>query len=259
MNILEFFVFILGITIGSFLNVVIYRVPNEKSIVTPRSSCTKCGHLIKWYENIPILSWIFLKGKCLECKASISFIYPFVELLTGIFAYFVFINFYQFNTLSLIQSLLIFLILCAFICHFFIDLKHQILPDGINIFLLVCCLAYSYLFLDFKMSLIGGAFGFALPLFVTWVYYKIRGVIGLGGGDIKLFGILGLLFGLKGVILNLFLSCFVGAAFSLILMMFGKMDREKPIAFGPFIILTSVVQIFKPDLISRVYELIVWS
>jgi leader peptidase (prepilin peptidase)/N-methyltransferase len=256
---LEIFILIFGVTIGSFLNVVIYRVPLEKNIVTPRSACTACGHQICWYENIPILSWLFLRGKCSGCKISISFRYPLIELLTGLAAYSSYVYFYKFTTITGIQSVLVFLILCSLICHFFIDIKHQILPDGINLFLLTCSFTYSFMFLDIKSSLLGGAFGFAMPLFVTWAYYKLRGVIGLGGGDIKLFGILGLLFGIQGIVLNLFISCFTGACFSLILIGLGKMDKDKPIAFGPFIILTSVVQLIKPDIIARVYDLLLWS
>ena len=259
MNLLEAFVIIFGLLIGSFLNVVIYRVPLGKSIISPRSKCPNCEKQITWYENIPVFSWIFLKGKCSKCSSPISIKYPLVELLIGLTAYITYISFYNFTSMGLIQSLLVFSILSALVCHFFIDIKHQILPDGINIFLLILSFIYALLFLDIKSSLLGGVLGFGMPLLITWLYYKLRGVIGLGGGDIKLFGIFGLLFGLKGVVLNLFVSSFIGAIFSLVLMGLGKMDKDKPIAFGPFIILTGVIQLFKPDLINKVYSLLLWS
>ena len=132
-----------GLIVGSFLNALIYRLPREINIAHPRSSCPSCNKLINWYENIPILSFIFLKGKCSGCGAKISFQYPLVELVTGIFAGLIAPK--DLNMVEVLNFLFYFGIFSAFLVHFIVDLKHQILPDSINIYLLFLFFTASFL------------------------------------------------------------------------------------------------------------------
>ena len=236
------FSFVFGSIIGSFLNALIHRIPNEISIAKPRSECPHCNKVIYWYENIPILSYIFLRGKCSQCKNPISIRYPFVELIVGLFA--LYITPESSDLLVITKYFLKVSVFSCFVVHFFIDVKHKILPNSVNLYLAVTLLALSGLEHHWKHILIGGAIGFLFPLIVTWLFYVVRGVVGLGGGDIKLFGALGLYLGPVGIIYNLFLSCFVGALFSIFLIAIKKMDKKNPIAFGPFILLVAFAQVF---------------
>lgn len=236
------FAAIFGLLVGSFLNALIYRLPREINIALPRSSCPECKKLIYWYENIPILSFIFLRGKCSGCGTKISWQYPLLELLCGFVAYLLAPN--DISSQALFAFLFSFGVFSAFLVHFIVDLKHQILPDSVNIYL--ACLFFMTSLINHHWSywLIGGVIGLGFPALVTWVFYKVRGQIGLGGGDIKLYGALGLYLGPLGIIHNIFLSCFFGAIIGVTLMLFKVIKRENPIPFGPFILIVGFVQIF---------------
>ena len=245
---------IFGLMIGSFLNVVILRMPVEKDLVNARSGCPKCGTQLKWYHNIPLLSFLFLRGKCAFCQTNISWRYPLIELLTGLISYWLFPEILNIDTLA--QYLFYFSIACVFICHFFIDLDHQLLLDKLNIYLLVIIIPFVVFYFNWEYWLLGGVFGFGAPLLVTWLFYKIRGQVGLGGGDIKLFGILGLLLGPLGIFFTIFLSCFVGALVGVILIATKKMTKDKPMPFGPSILLVASFQIFFPESARFIQQLL---
>lgn len=249
-NLYLFYAVIFGCMIGSFLNVVILRLPIEKNLVSERSACPKCGTQLKWYHNVPVLSFVFLRGKCAFCGTRISWRYPLIEMLTGIISFWLFPE--HLNPESLGLYFFFFAIACVFICHFFIDLDHQLLLDKLNIYLLFLIIPYCVFNYHWMHWLLGGALGFGVPLFVTWLFYKIRGQVGLGGGDIKLFGILGLLLGPIGVLFTIFLSCFVGAIIGLTMIALKRMTKEKTLPFGPSILLVASFQIFFPDLASHV-------
>jgi leader peptidase (prepilin peptidase)/N-methyltransferase len=240
-------VFIVGCMIGSFLNVVIHRLPLEEDIVFTPSHCPKCKKNIPWYYNIPLFGFIINLGRCFECKQSISPRYFLVELVTGLAAYFLYIQAYLFDY----TFFFLFATFCIFICHFFIDLKYKILPDSLNFIFFLLVIGYVHLFLDWKTSLIGLAIGFGGTLSVTLIFYYLKGQVGLGGGDIKLFGILGLLLGPLGIVHNIFLSCFLGSLVMLTLIALKIMKRDEPIAFGPFILIVATIQIYFPDSFSR--------
>ncbi len=237
--------FIFGIMIGSFLNAVIYRIPNNINIAYPRSHCPKCKKLIYWYENIPILSYIFLRGKCSKCHQSFSILYPAVELFIGLVSIWLMPDVLTNTTLMLYAFY--FSVFCALFCHFVIDIKHQILPDSINIYLGLLFLVYAIFFKPPIFYLMGAGLGFLFPYLVTLAFYKLKGQVGLGGGDIKLYTVLGIILGPVGVINNIFLSCFFGAVFSLFMMAIGRMDRKTKLAFGPFIIVVALFQLFFPS------------
>lgn len=241
----RFYAFVFGCLIGSFLNVVILRLPLEKNLSTDRSACPQCGNQLRWYHNIPILSFIFLRGKCGFCGKPISWRYPLIEIFTGIVCFWLSPEVFSAETIG--PFLFYFAIACAFICHFVIDLEHQLLLDKINIYLLVLILPYVVLNFGWPHWVLGGVIGFGGPLAVTWLFYKLRGQVGLGGGDIKLFGVLGLLLGPTGIIVTIFSSCMVGAVAGIALILLKKMPKDRPMAFGPFILVTSAYQIFFPE------------
>lgn len=246
------FIFIFGLLIGSFLNVVILRLPLKEDLVFERSHCPRCKSQLKWFHNIPVLSFLFLRGKCAFCHERISWRYPLIELLTGLIAFWLFPTDVNLQTLGMFSFY--FFIACILLCHFFIDLDHQLLLDSLNLYLGVSILAFVILQFHWSYWLIGGALGFLGTLGVTWLFYKIRGQIGLGGGDIKLFGILGMYLGPTGIMMNIFLSCLLGASVGIILIALGKMNKDKPLAFGPAIILVAAFQIYFPDYYSKLLQ-----
>ncbi len=247
---IKILVFIFGALIGSFLNVVIHRVPLGISVVKPRSSCPNCKKMIFWYENIPILSYLFLlRGKCSACKTKISFRYPVVEFTIGLIALNLFPS--EINLNSVVYFFFYFSVACILFAHFFIDIEHQLLPDKINIYFLVITLPFVIINYPLNYWLFGGALGFLMPLLVTWSFYKLRGKIGLGGGDIKLFGILGLLLGPLGIMHNIFMSCMLGSVIGLLLILSKRLNRNTALAFGPYIIIVAVFQIYFPDLFNQ--------
>lgn len=244
--------FIFGCLIGSFLNVVILRLPVKKNLSSDRSACPSCGTQLKWYHNIPILSFTFLLGKCGFCKARISWRYPCIELLTGLISFWLFPENPELTNIGI--YLFYFSVACIFICHLFIDLDHHLLLDSLNLYLLAMVLPFSIFNYHWQYWAIGGAIGFGVPLLVTWLFYKLRGQIGMGGGDIKLYGILGLMLGPVGVIFNIFMSCLVGAVIGLTMIALKKLSKDKPMAFGPAILIVGAFQIYFPDLSQALQE-----
>lgn len=240
--------FIFGLLIGSFLNVVILRLPLKKDLVKARSACPKCNKQLKWFHNIPLLSFLFLRGKCRFCETRISWRYPLIEVFTGLVAFWLMPT--DWDSQSLAHFSFYFTIACIFICHLMIDLDHHLLLDSLNLYLLIVLLTFSIFYFPWPYWVLGGAIGFGSPLLVTWLFYKIRGQVGLGGGDIKLFGILGIFLGPMGIMFTIFFSCLVGAVVGLILISLNKMTKDKPMAFGPSILLVAAFQIFFPEYAS---------
>lgn len=253
-SILIIFFTVFGLLVGSFLNALIYRLPRQINIAFPRSSCTNCQKVIFWYENIPVFSYLFLKGHCSGCKTKISWQYPAVEILSAIMAFLFAPK--DLEPSSLLNFFFYFTVFSAFLVHFIVDLKHQILPDSINIYLGVLFLFISAFTTPLSHWLLGAALGFGFPLIVSWIFYKLRGQIGLGGGDIKLYGVLGLYLGPIGIMQNIFLSCFLGALVGLMLMSLKIIRKENPIPFGPFIIVIGAVQIFAENTFTHLMSYI---
>lgn len=235
---LEVILFILGLLIGSFLNVCIYRMPEELSVVTPGSRCGSCGHPLKAIDLIPVVSWFLLKGKCRYCHTSISPRYALVELLTG--AMFAFLG----NHYGLVYELIPAILFSAlFIAVFFIDLDHCIIPDELVIAGIVITLAdlgwklYSHYP---QLNLLNHGLGF-------WVgggLYLLLAIVtkgGMGGGDIKLMGMLGLYLGVAGVLWVVLLSSNIAAVVSLVLMGLKLKGRKDFIPFGPFIVIAAML------------------
>lgn len=241
---------IFGLLLGSFLNVLIYRLPKNLNIAYPGSGCTNCGKAITWYENIPIFSYLFLKGKCSQCRAKISLLYPFIEFVTMGFAFIIAPK--SINSSDLVNYFFFLSVFCVFLVHFVVDLKHQILPDSLNLYLACIFLLVSFFSHPWQYWTLGGLIGFGFPLTVSLIFYKLKGQVGLGGGDIKLYGALGLYLGPIGIIQNIFLSCTLGAVVGLLMIAVKIMKRENPIPFGPFIIFIAFFQIFTESFYQRI-------
>lgn len=246
--VLLFLFFMIGASIGSFLNVIIYRLPIGESPVRPRSKCPSCDDLIPWYWNIPVFSYIALKGRCRKCNYGIPISYFFIEVIMGL-ASLVFLP--NFSRVEALYDYIFFMsVLSVFVAHFVIDIKFKILPDALNIYLAFILGSFSIVFNSLWFWIIGGAIGFGFPYLITWVFYKYSGKVGLGGGDIKLYGALGLFLGPVGVMTNIFMSCFLGSVITLLLIAAKLFKREDFIPFGPFIIVVAFAQIFLPEQFS---------
>jgi leader peptidase (prepilin peptidase)/N-methyltransferase len=233
--------FVLGAVVGSFLNVIIHRLPEEKSIVFPASHCPKCRHAIRVYDNIPLISYLFLKGRCRDCGGSISGRYPLVEGLTAILSLLIY---WKFGPSA--QYLCVFLFTCSLVVITFIDLDHQIIPDvislpGIPIFFLAAIFVMNVRFLDaFLGFLIGGGVLYG----VAFVYELITKREGMGGGDIKLLAMIGAFLGWQSLLFVLLISSFAGAAVGITIMILKGRDMKYAVPFGPFLSLGAIAYLF---------------
>ena len=231
---------------GSFANVCIYRIPNNKQVVTGRSKCTKCKKIIPWYYNVPIISYLILNGKCKYCKSLISFQYCIVEFLTGISFLLIFLNYKNyFEILFLVIFVIIFIII------FFIDIKHFIIPNELNYLLILISFLKNFssnfksnLTYDHIESLIGGIVGYLSIWSIIFIYKKIKNVEAMGLGDAKFMIIVGLLFGWKSIPAILFCSAILGLIFVAPSLLNKTKNLKTMIPFGPFLIIATIIYYF---------------
>lgn len=242
--------FILGSVIGSFLNVCIYRIPEGKSIVSPSSSCPHCSHRIRWYENIPILSYLFLRARCSSCKLHISLRYPAIEALSGIL-FALTLYYFGFSAATIIYWIFV----AALVIITFIDLDHQIIPDVISLPGIVVGFGCSFFIpsLSWLNSLLGILLGGGILLTIAWLYEKIAGREGMGGGDIKLLAMLGAFLGWKAILPVVFLASLTGTVVGVPLMLLQKGDSKLAIPFGPFLASAALIYLFWGQQIVRWY------
>ena len=231
-------IFILGLIVGSFSNVCIYRIPKNESIVYPASHCPKCHSPIKPVDNIPLLSYILLKGRCRNCKSKIAIQYPIVEFLTGLTYLIIYLTY----GLS-IQSLIYIILSSALIIIAFIDLNEQIVPDVISLPGIVIGFILSFFvpYISFINSGLGVIVGGGIILIIGMAGSVIFKKEAMGGGDVKLAAMIGAFLGWKYIIISLFLGFFIGALAGIILIMSKIKSREDAVPFGPFIILGSFI------------------
>lgn len=238
--------FVLGIIFGSFFNVVGLRIPNEQSIVLPRSHCPNCKKTLTGIELIPILSFLLQKGKCRNCHTKISVIYPFFELLTGILFAF---SFYYFGfTSELIISLTLVSLLIIIVVS---DYHYMIIPDKVLLFFAPVFIV-ERIFIPLHPwwnPLLGAAVGFGLLLLIAVIS---KG--GMGGGDIKLFAVLGIVLGWKLVLFAFFMATLFGAVFGVIGLTIKKVERGKPMPFGPYIAMGAIVSYFYGETLINWYS-----
>jgi leader peptidase (prepilin peptidase)/N-methyltransferase len=246
-------VFLLGLMIGSFLNVCILRIPAGKSVVRPSSRCPKCNKEIKPYDNIPVVSWLILGGKCRNCKAKISPLYPAIELLTGLLFLVCYLLFgASVNTAKWAALSALLVVLTA------TDIRERILPDVVNLTGFVVGLLFS-LFIaptdgaalwlsnkifDFPpprpvLSLVDALMGAAVGAGLLWVvgegYFKLRGKEGMGLGDVKMMGMVGAFLGVKRTLLTVLFGSLLGSVIGIVIVLASKKDRDYELPFGAFL------------------------
>jgi len=226
-----------GLVTGSFLNVCIYRLPRGRSIVWPASHCPSCGRALRWYENIPLVSYAALRGACRTCRAAISPVYPVVELATGV----VFVVMYgQIGLGPLLAARLVFA--CAMIVLCVIDLRHRMLPNPITVGGILAGFAFSLgLPPGWLASLVGVLAGGGSLLLIAEAYRLVRREEGLGMGDVKMLAMIGAFLGWKLMLLTLVLSSLLGAAVGLVMIAARKGDMKYALPFGTFLAVGALV------------------
>jgi len=274
-NIFPFVAGLLGLLVGSFLNVVIHRLPRMMerewqtqcaelrgeefpeaetlSLLSPRSRCPTCGHGIGALENIPIISWLALRGKCSHCRAPISARYPIVEALTGLLTGFAAAHFgFEWSALGAI------LLIWSLIALAFIDFDTTYLPDAITLPLLWCGLLFNLqgAFADLPAAVIGAMAGYISLWSVYWAFKLLTRKEGMGYGDFKLLAALGAWLGWQMLPLIVLLSSLVGAIVGILLIILAKKGRNVPIPFGPYLATAGLLALFWGDEITRQYLLL---
>ncbi len=264
----------LGLLVGSFLNVVILRLPRRMEwewkrdarevleepelydppppgIVVERSHCPHCGHQLSWYENIPVLSWLALRGRCRSCRAPISIQYPLVELVTALLCT---LCVWQFGFGW--QGFGACLLTCFLVALSGIDLRTQLLPDSLTLPLMWLGLVASLdnLYMPAKPALLGAIAGYASLWSVWWVFKQVTGKEGMGHGDFKLLAALGAWVGLAGVLPIILLSSVVGAVVGSIWLAMKGRDRATPIPFGPYLAIAGWVVFMWGDQLIGLYK-----
>ena len=224
----------LGSVVGSFLNVCIYRLPIHKSIVWPASACTKCGHELSWYENVPILSWLVLRARCRSCGDAISARYPIIEAITGtMFA----LAWWYYGPGPLLASRLV--LGCSLLVLFAIDLEHHLLPNAITLPGIVVGFVFSLLTGEPGLvdSLVGIVIGGGFLWAIAEAYYRIRGEEGLGMGDVKMLAMIGAFIGWKLTLLTLMFASLTGTVVGLALIASKRGTMKYALPFGTFLAL----------------------
>jgi len=241
---------LVGAAVGSFLNVCISRIPEGISIVSPSSRCPQCGHPIRFYDNVPVISYLFLLGKCRDCRGRISFRYPLVELITAVFAW---LLFQKFALTPAYPAAFVFI--CVLIVIAFIDVDQQIIPhlltlSGIPLFSL---LAVLYMGLSAVDSFLGIMIGAGTLYFVAVYYEALTGREGMGGGDVNLLAMLGAFLGWKSLLFILLVSSLIGAVVGIAVILFKGKDMRYAIPFGPFLCAAAVFHLFLGDDMTRLF------
>ncbi|MFZ5943368.1 MAG: prepilin peptidase [Bacillota bacterium] len=237
--------FVFGITIGSFLNVCIYRLPRGESIVHPPSHCPGCNYQLKAWDLVPLFSYVFLGGKCRNCGIRISARYPLIELLTGMMFVLV-VDKFGFN----LEGLFYCLFGAALLVVTFIDLEHFLIPNSVVLFIIILGIGFHIFVRSF--SVINAAASFlGAGLFFLLLFILSRG--GMGGGDVKLAAALGLWLGWPDIALAVFLGSLAGTLISIPLILFKIRSRRDPIPYGPFLVLGTIIALGAGDGIWQWY------
>ncbi|MDG5815584.1 prepilin peptidase [Chitinispirillales bacterium ANBcel5] len=249
----------LGLAIGSFFNVLIWRIPRNQSVCWPPSHCTSCNHKIRFWENIPLFSYLWLKGKCSDCNQKISIIYPLIEITTSA----TLITLFYFSGLSLDQSwpdivITLFKIvsILLFIPIAVIDLKHYIIPDRFTIPFLIIAFSISFLpgnitpMQSFLGIVAGGGSLFAMGLLGQYVFKKGDS---MGGGDVKLMAYLGALWGAQIALMGIVFGAFLGSVAGIFLILTNKLNDDNKIPFGPFLLSGTLVAIIAGEKLLNAY------
>jgi len=240
---------IYGALISSFLNVVIYRLPRGQSIVSPPSRCPNCGARVRPWDNIPIVSWLILGGRCRDCRNPISIRYPIVEAVGSILVVLVVYRWGVTPTAAIYAAFSL-----SMLVIMMIDLDHQIIPDAITIPGTVLALVLvNWTEPTWVDALIGAVAGFVVLYGVGEAYHRSTGIEGMGGGDIKLAAYMGAMLGWKGVLLTIFIGAFAGSLAGIAAMLIGKGHRRTALPFGTFLAPAAVITLFYGQALIEAY------
>ncbi|MCB0272285.1 MAG: prepilin peptidase [Bdellovibrionales bacterium] len=240
--------FVFGAIIGSFLTVCIYRIPRGFNFVRPASRCGKCGFPLAFYDNIPVVSFLVLRGRCRNCGVQYGSRHVWIEILTGLTAM------YLYQTWGLgFESIFYFLLASVLIVIAWIDIDFQIIPDQFTLLPWAIGIILAGIFelkgvpwfVSFKMSLLSSFGGAFLLWLIAFIYQVLTGVEGLGMGDVKLIGFFGAFFGLQGVWVTIFAGSFLGALWGIVWIIVKGKNKRTPIPFGPFLCLGLVIYILE--------------
>ncbi len=254
---LSFCVIAFGLIVGSFLNVVIYRLPLDQSVVKPGSHCPECKNPVRWYQNLPLFSYLFLRGKCGHCKARISWRYPLVEFITAFLFWAAWKGAWGWDLHIIISQLRLWVFISICIAVTFIDLDHRIIPDELSLggWAFGALTAYW----DFRYGtahlLLASIGGFGFFFLFALLYEKVTGRVGLGGGDIKFMGTIGVFLGLGGIWASLLLSSIVGSVVGLLMAKFQKSSGleeggaptpvlRMTLPYGPFLVFGALIELY---------------
>lgn len=261
-GLVSFFLFVMGAVIGSFLSVVILRSMRDETWVSGRSECDECGHQIRWYDNIPLLSFLFLRGRCRDCKAQIHPLHFLVELLTGILLVWWYWGGFLFFQLTqqpfvILQPLFWLLVALLLVTIFFTDLLYMIIPDEAVVSLTAATLLYRLMLVSFGIMQIRDVFlmlvstlGAFCFLYALWYLTKKKGI---GFGDVKLIVPLSLLLGWPKTLVAIFLAFIIGAVFGTILLLLKRAKIKQAIPFGPFLIVGFLLSLVWGDRVFQWY------
>lgn len=272
-------IFIIGLCIGSFLNVLSYRITFDKPFLEPRSKCIFCNSQISWLDNIPLLSWLMLKGKCRYCKKPISPLYPFIEIITALIFTFLFIKIFipfifnnpknilvdQFiiqeiinnstwENIGLFSSYLI--LFSALIASVRSDLEAMVIPQIFSIWLVplgMLCAYLSIIKIDLLESLIGAVLGYGILWSVAKVFYLLTNQEGLGVGDMELLAMIGSFLGASGVFISLLIGSLSGVSIGGIYLLISKKGKSTKIPFGPFLSLGATIYFFFDSYFTNIF------
>ncbi|HAQ40886.1 MAG TPA: prepilin peptidase [Clostridiales bacterium] len=226
--------FIYGLFIGSFLNVCIYRIPAGQSVISPPSACGSCGHRLSYFDMLPVVNYVYYKGRCRYCTAHYSVQYPVTELSNGIIYCLMAVK-YGFSVYAVFYCMLASLLIVAST----IDIKHMIIPDSVNI---VGAIIGAMLLIYERETVLDKIFGLLTGFILFAMIAAFTG--SMGGGDVKLMAVTGFIFGIKGVLFITLVSFIIGAFVSLILICLNLISRKSRIPFGPFISSAVLLYIF---------------
>ncbi len=240
---------VLGLAVGSFLNVCIYRLPRQESLAWPASHCTACGRPLQWYENIPVISYLALRGRCRTCGERISVVYPLIEIAASVIA----VGWYeQFGLSALFAARLLFAF--AMLVLFVIDLRHHILPNVITVPGIVVGVAFSFFGPPgWVASILGLLLGGGALWLLAEAWFRLRHEEAMGFGDVKMLAMIGAFLGWKSMILTLVLGSFLGSVIGIGLMAAGAASRKSQLPFGTFLALAALVACLFGDQIVNWY------
>ena len=260
------FLFILGLFVGSFLGVLVDRIPRKKSFLTGRSYCDNCKKTLAWYDLIPVVSFFLLKGRCRFCHTKLPFFYPIIEITTGVMfalTYGLLISNFKFQISNFIELIYYLFIVSSLIVVFFTDLKYGIIPD--KIIFPATFVTFIWLIINHQTlaprsfsevgliinHLLTGVGSFLFLLTVPYLYYLLTKKMGMGGGDIKFAFLMGLILGFPNIVVALYTAFLTGAFFSIILILWKKKSLPTGrIAFGPFLVLGTILSLYWGNQIS---------